>query len=87
MSLLTMFACEGCGASAEARISILGIPEPPKAWLVVRGPATDDEARVVSHRNDRAPKRHACSPACLVDVAMRLAELPGARQPAGQVAP
>lgn len=91
MSLLQMFACEGCGATAEPRRcsvdKIMGFANPPDEWLVVTGPATRAEAKALADPGAKPPKRHACSPACLVDVAARLAELPNAITPAGQVTP
>ena len=47
MSLLQMFACEGCGASAEAGDGG-GSPDVPLDWLAIEGPVTDDEVTATS---------------------------------------
>ncbi len=55
----------------------------PDDWLVIEGPAVEDE---VEEFRFNAPERHVCSPACLVVLAQRLAELPDAIQPLAEVA-
>jgi hypothetical protein len=77
MSLLQMFACEGCGATVRARDTLLGT-DPPLDWLQIEGPATQDE--VPNYRQNR-PSRHVCSPACMAVLAERLAEMDGALVP------
>ena len=83
MSMLQTYACEGCGAAVDGRTGAAGNARIPDDWLVVEGPAVDDE---VEEFRFNTPERHACSPACLAVLAERLAELPDAIQPMAEVA-
>ena len=82
MTMLQMYACEGCGAAIDPRIGPAGIARIPDDWLVVEGPAVEEE---VEESSLNAPERHVCSPACLVVLAQRLAELPDAIQPVAEM--
>ncbi len=80
MSLLQMMSCDGCGATADNDPDIMGSSRTPLDWLEIVGPATSVEVDEMGTYRSKAttPQRHACSPACLVDVATRLAALPDA---------
>ena len=79
MSVLDVMSCDGCGALAQNVERFCGTLMPPTEWLEIKGPATRGEAGK-SRRTD-APRRHACSPACLAKLGEQLAKLPDAIQP------
>lgn len=82
MSTLQVLSCDGCGATASE--TSYGQLCPPFDWLEIEGTATVAEADETGEYRVYAPKRHACSPACLLVVAQRLADLDNALQPVNQ---